>query len=139
MTKSITKDLTVPLENGLTIQSEEYDCMKSVNEICKEFDISRKTLFYYDKIGLLKPSARIGTQNTKYYSEKKCKQLKEIISYKQAGIQLNTIKMLLNSTKEEKLTILEENIQSLEEIIHTQRSQIQKTKELIHELKERKK
>ena len=131
MTKNITKDLTVPLGNGFTMQAEELDCMKSINEICKEFHITRKTLFYYDKIGLLKPSIRVGTQNTKYYSNKKVKQLKQILSYKEAGIPLKMIEQLFKATTEERIKILDSNIHTLELQIQLQQSQIQITKELI--------
>lgn len=139
MTKSTTKDLTVPVGNGFTMQAEDLSCMKSLKEVCTEFGITRKTLFYYDKIGLLKPSQRVGSQNTKYYSEKKCKQLKEIIAYKEAGVPLKTIQLLLKETPNEKIHFLEENIKSLEAEILSQKTKIKKTKELIQKLKEKQK
>ncbi len=139
MTKNITKDLTVPYGNGFTMQAEELNCMKALKEVCTEFGITRKTLFYYDKIGLLKPTQRIGSQNTKYYSEKKCKQLKEIIAYKEAGVPLKTIQILLKETPEKKILFLEENIKTLQTNILSQQTKIQKTKELIQKLKEKQK
>lgn len=139
MTKSITKDLTVPYRNGFTMQAEDLNDMKSLKEVCTEFDITRKTLFYYDKIGLLKPSQRVGSQNTKYYSEKKCEQLKEIIAYKETGVPLKMIKQLLKETPDEKIHFLEENIKTLEAEILSQKTKIKKTKELIQKIKEKQK
>ncbi len=139
MTKSITKDLTVPYRNGFTMQAEDLTSMKSLKEVCTEFGITRKTLFYYDKIGLLNPSKRVGSQNIKYYSEKKCKQLKEIIAYKEAGVPLKTIQTLLKETPDAKIHFLEENIKTLEATILSEQSKIKKTKELIQKLKEKQK
>lgn len=60
--------LTVPLGNSTTVEIvESQEKVLSVNEVCKIANISRKTLFYYDKIGLLLPKRRIGSQHTKMY------------------------------------------------------------------------
>ena len=55
------KDLTVLQGNGLTmISKDEINEMKPVHEVRSQYSISRKTLYYYDQIGLLKPTRRVG-------------------------------------------------------------------------------
>ena len=49
----------------------------SVKEICEKYGITRKTLFYYDRIGLLKPAKRLGRQSFKYYDVAALKRLEK--------------------------------------------------------------
>lgn len=39
----------------------------SVGDVCRLAKVTRKTLFYYDRIGILPPTRREGTQNFKQY------------------------------------------------------------------------
>lgn len=69
--------------------------MKSVKEICQVTGVTRKTLFYYDRIGLLKPTLRIGPQEHKYYDDNAVETLQKIRLCKECGLQLSEIRMIL--------------------------------------------
>lgn len=94
------------------------------------FSITRKTLFYYDKKDILKPSRRSGIQNQKEYDNDKIKELQEVLLYKQAGFQLEEIKQI---KKETELKKRQELIQKVEERIH---QEIQERQEYLHHLKQ---
>ena len=66
--------------------------MKTVQEICKLTGVTRKTLYYYDKIDLLKPVCRAGKQRSKRYSDEAVEILKQIKKYQEAGLTLTEIK-----------------------------------------------
>ena len=79
----------------------------SVKDICKKYSITRKTLFYYDKTGLLKPAMRQGKQNIKFYDEAALKRLKSIIEYREAGLSIEDIRDVIDlDNREEILNVL---------------------------------
>ena len=63
-------------------------------ELSNLTQVSVRTLHYYDKIGLLKPSLR-QSNNYRLYSEKDLLQLQQIIALKFFGFELSQIKDLL--------------------------------------------
>ncbi len=69
--------------------------MYTIRKLAAEFGLSRSTLLYYDSIGLLKPSSR-SESGYRQYSEGDNKQLRQICTYRQMGLQL---KELNSSTK----------------------------------------
>ena len=68
----------------------------SVGEICSLMNITRKTLFYYDRIGLLKPAFRQGSQEHKKYGNTEYQRLRTILSYREAGFSIGEIRILLD-------------------------------------------
>lgn len=80
--------------NGLTVDLTNSASMKTVKEVCELFKITRKTLFYYDKISLVKPTTRVGSQNHKMYGDKALKQLAIICLYRKAGYRIEEIKKI---------------------------------------------
>ena len=104
----------------------------SVKEVCDRFGITRKTLFYYDRIGLLKPADRQGVQHFKFYDFEALSRLESILEYRGAGLSIDDIKKVIDlDDKEVILGILmdvrkrlisearqkEEEIRKLEELI----------------------
>ncbi|MBQ1321890.1 MAG: MerR family transcriptional regulator, partial [Solobacterium sp.] len=73
--------------NGTTIYT--------VSDICSLTGVTRKTLFYYDRIGLLKPVARSGPQNSKLYDQEGLRKLQRILRYREAGLQISEVRGLL--------------------------------------------
>ena len=69
--------------------------MKTVQEICRDFKVTRKTLFYYDRIGLLAPTVRAGKQKAKEYDEEAVCRLMQIQNYRKAGMKLGEIRAVL--------------------------------------------
>lgn len=68
----------------------------SIGKLAKKFGLSRSTLLYYDKIGLLSPvSHQKGEYRTYGIAEQK--RLKQICLYRQAGVALKEIKQILDN------------------------------------------
>jgi DNA-binding transcriptional MerR regulator len=107
--------LTVPLGNGRTVQEDRNGEMLTVHEVCLETGVTRKTLYFYDKIGLLKPSFRRGKQQEKMYSREAVKKLKIILAYQQAGLTLKEIEQLISQPQTEALTVFRTARNRLEE------------------------
>ena len=63
-------------------------------ELSQLTQVSVRTLHYYDKIGLLKPSMRL-SNDYRLYSEKDLLKLQQIIALKFFGFELSQIKLLL--------------------------------------------
>ncbi len=63
-------------------------------ELSQLTQVSVRTLHYYDKIGLLKPSMRL-SNGYRLYSEKDLLTLQQIIALKFFGFELAQIKLLL--------------------------------------------
>ena len=72
----------------------------TVRDICRILKITRKTLFYYDHTGLVKPQGRVGPQQAKIYDEAGLCRLRTVLSYKDAGLTLNEIRMILDEEKD---------------------------------------
>lgn len=70
--------------------------MKTVGEVCAEANVTRKTLYYYDRIGLLKPTVRAGGQNYKFYDDDAVGQLKRIRELREAGLKIAEIKQIIH-------------------------------------------
>ena len=65
----------------------EYTVQK-LSEIAK---ISKRTLRYYDEIGLLKP-ARVNSSGYRIYGEKEINKLQQILFYRELGVSLEALK-----------------------------------------------
>lgn len=99
-TQTQTYCLTDLLRNGCTL-ADASQPMKTVHDVCKETGITRKTLFYYDKIGPLKPTNRNGKQHGKMYSSSAIAKLKTIMAYQTCGLTLKEIDAILNQNASE--------------------------------------
>lgn len=86
--------------------------MYTIGKLVKEFNLSRSTLLYYDRIGLLKPSARTEA-DYRVYSEQDFKRMSKIALYKKAGLSLDEIAEILDSADDQFSNILEQRLESL--------------------------
>ncbi len=68
--------------------------MISVSRLARKVGLSRTTLLYYDRIGLLSPAAR-SEAGYRLYGESEVERLKTICAYRDAGLSLQEIKQLL--------------------------------------------
>lgn len=94
------------------MEGEKY-CIGKVEKICK---ITKKTLRYYDKIGLLSPSEIIESNGYRYYDKNNLYLIPVIKYYKQSGFKLESIKKLIyNADFEEIEDSFKEKIHELEE------------------------
>lgn len=67
-----------------------------ISELANTYHISRPTLIYYDKIGLLTPKHNEKT-GYRYYSSKDIERLELILALKETGLSLTNIKTFLDS------------------------------------------
>ena len=61
-----------------TVNRNHDETLYSVGEICRITGITRKTLFYYDRIGLLVPYERTEPQQFKLYDRERLERLNGI-------------------------------------------------------------
>ena len=99
--------------------------MYTIGQLSKRSGLSRSTLLYYDRKGLLSPTGRTQA-NYRLYSEKDLTRLELILSYRETGISLEQIKQLLDSQSNQSITILEQRLDNLNHEIADLREQ-QKT------------
>ena len=67
-----------------------------ISELARRFGLSRSTLLYYDRLGLLRPSGR-SQADYRQYSEDDLSRLERICFFRQAGLSLAEIARLLES------------------------------------------
>lgn len=106
-----------------------------INEIASIFNISRRTLVYYDQINLFKPDYVDPENNYRYYSEHQIYVLRFLIALKNSGFSLNEIKKYTNcETVEESQEFLKDKIKIMEDKIETLRGSIEIVKIKYNEL-----
>ncbi|MCG8428790.1 MAG: MerR family transcriptional regulator [Chromatiales bacterium] len=69
--------------------------MLTITKLAKRFGISRTTILYYEKVGLLLPASR--TDNGyRWYDDKESQRLEQILAYRSFGMSIDDIKQLLD-------------------------------------------
>jgi DNA-binding transcriptional MerR regulator len=93
--------------------------MFTIGHVSKKYSLSRSTLIYYDKIGVLSPSGR-SESNYRLYSDTDLEKMKRIRLFRSAGLSLEAIASLLdteggdlNSSLEQRLVSINSEIQGL--------------------------
>jgi MerR family transcriptional regulator, thiopeptide resistance regulator len=71
----------------------------TISELASKFSLSRSTLLYYDRIGLLKPSNRTSTGHRRYEQED-YERLRLICALREVGISLQDVIVLLDEFTE---------------------------------------
>ena len=90
--------------------------MYTIGKLAKDFNLSRSTLLYYDKIGLLKPSVR-KENNYRYYSEKDKDRLEQIVLHRKTGVPLENIAQIIDSVGDNIEDILTSRVRAIQENI----------------------
>jgi DNA-binding transcriptional MerR regulator len=80
--------------------------MFTVKQIARMAGVTPRTLHYYDKIGLLKPT-RVGDNGYRYYDEQAILRLQQILLYRQLELPLTEIDQILASPDFDTLSALE--------------------------------
>ncbi len=93
----------------------------TISKIAKEFGLSRTTLIYYDSIGLLKPAR--SEKKYRIYSESDKKRLEHICTYRDMGLPLKEIQILLSESDTQFINILENHLSVLSDKIRQLRKQ----------------
>ena len=84
----------------------------SVKDICEQYGITRKTLFYYDRIDLLKPTERQGKQQFKYYDDIALTRLNSILEYRDAGLSIDEIRQIIDLNDKKEILQILHNVKS---------------------------
>jgi len=87
--------------------------MYTIGELTKDFGLSRSTILYYDKIGLLKPTER-AKNNYRRYSDEDRLILADIIRYRETGISLEDIRKLLDMNRTNITEILTDRLKHIQ-------------------------
>lgn len=106
--------------------------MKTITVLARQFGLSRSTLLYYDRIGLLSPSYRTHT-DARLYSDEDEARLERINTFRQAGIAIETIRVLLESGARKSAALLEERLRETQQQIDALRAQQRFTIELLRD------
>jgi DNA-binding transcriptional MerR regulator len=96
----------------------------SISRLAHACGLSRSTLLYYDRLGLLKPSGRTGS-GYRYYTDNDQRRLERIGHFRQAGLSLKEISAVLSSNGKPGTRLLEkrlrETAQNIVGLKHQQR------------------
>lgn len=93
-------------------------------EMAKLHGISKQTLLYYDRIGLLKPREISETNQYRYYTLDQFEKLDVILSLKNLGMKLKEIKHYLNKSS---LVARMDQLAAQEAVIQKKISQLKRT------------
>ncbi|EPJ49715.1 MAG: regulatory protein MerR [Osedax symbiont Rs2] len=86
--------------------------MQTIGQLVKKSGLSRSTLLYYDKLKLLSPSGR-SAANYRLYTPEDTQRLAQILLYREAGISLENIAVLLDAQDSQLSAILEQRLEAL--------------------------
>lgn len=102
------------------VNMETKNNVYTVKDLCIQFSITRKTLFYYDKIGLLIPKERIGSQQHKIYNQEEYNRLKTIVELRALGFHIQEIRMWLDLQDSHKELLEQVIIRTEKELVSLQ-------------------
>ncbi len=86
--------------------------MLTVGRLAKRFGLSRSTLLYYDRIGLLRPTGHMKGEY-RHYSQADQERLERIVTYRRAGLSLDGIARVLDAPDSGLTLALEERLEAL--------------------------
>lgn len=81
----------------------------SISKIARTCGLSRSTLLYYDRIGLLRPSGRTAS-SYRYYTDADRTRLERIRHFREAGLTLKEIRAVLSSGGKPGTKLLEKRL-----------------------------
>ena len=96
--------------------------MFKITELARKFGLSRSTLLYYDRIGLLRPSAR-NEAGYRLYSPNDRDRLATICSFRHAGLAIEDIRRVLSMKEDADGVVLQRRMRELGEEISTLQTQ----------------
>ncbi|MET2849267.1 MerR family transcriptional regulator [Vibrio owensii] len=96
--------------------------MLTVTQLARECGLSRTTILYYEREGLLAPAHR-SENGYRWYGEKEMQRLKTISSYRSYGLPISSIRTLLAQKGKSQAEILKDHFNELEHEIQNLRAQ----------------
>jgi DNA-binding transcriptional MerR regulator len=87
--------------------------MQTITAFAKRFGLSRSTLLYYDRIGLLKPTGH-SEAGYRLYGEEDAERMTRIDTFRKAGLPLKDIRAIMAAAAGDTLELaLEQRLESL--------------------------
>ena len=96
--------------------------MYKIKDVSKIVNLSRSTLLYYEKIGLISP-AKDCLNDYRFFTAEDIDILKKICTYREMGVSLNEIKSILNEKKTDIESILENQLVNINNHVNRLREQ----------------
>lgn len=96
--------------------------MPTISALAGRFGLSRSTLLYYDRIGLLRPRRR-STKAYRHYGPEEEARLERICAYRRAGLPLVEIRRLLDGPEQGVAAILGRRLRAIEQDLGKLRDQ----------------
>jgi DNA-binding transcriptional MerR regulator len=101
----------------------EIHPMLTVSKLAKTFGLSRATLLYYEREGLLEPALR-ADNGYRFYGDKEVERLRRITGYRSYGVPVKDIRELLERASNAAIErVLRKRFDSLEDEIRLLREQ----------------
>lgn len=98
--------------------------MLTIGQVARKFSLSRSTLLYYDRMGVLSPSGR-SVSNYRLYSAADLERMERIVLLRSAGLSLEAIARLLEAPDSDLGDTLERRLASINSEIQALRNQQQ--------------
>jgi len=98
--------------------------MQTIGRAAKSVGLSRSTLLYYDRIGLLSPSGR-SPAGYRFYSNADMRRLEKIVFFRRTGASLEEIAQMLEVSESKLGSMLERRLGELADQIQVLREQQQ--------------
>ncbi len=96
--------------------------MMTITRLARQFGLSRATLLYYDRIGLLRPQGR-SAAGYRLYTDADVQRLEQIRLYREAGLDLEAVRQLLGAPGDATRPVLEARLAQLNAEMHALRRQ----------------
>lgn len=109
---------------GRRLSPEKMMKLYSISQLARAFGLSRSTLLYYDRIGLLKAPQRTAAGYRQYTEREYCR-LERICLFRGAGLPLADVQKLLSIDAAPSAKILEKRLRDLEDQVINLRGQQQ--------------
>lgn len=106
----------------------------TVKQLAKISGVSVRTLHWYDEVGLLKPAYQ-GANGYRYYEEKQCLRLQQVLFFKELGFPLSDIQKLLAQNDFDNIDALNAHKQVLEQEINRKQQLITTINKTIQHLR----
>jgi len=74
--------------------------MLTVSKLAKRFGLSRATVLYYEREGLLEPASR-AANGYRWYGDREIERLQQIVDFRSYGVPVSDIRELLKSGSEQ--------------------------------------
>jgi DNA-binding transcriptional MerR regulator len=96
--------------------------MYTISQLAKKCSLSRSTVLYYEKVGLL-DGAKRGGNGYRYYDGKALERLMRVVELRRTGIALEQIKAILSRRKSKCSAALQERLAAINEEMSALRAQ----------------